>query len=126
MRDQGESCAPAAPSHAHAAKNTSLYIAKQAEKQKTKKYQELLNYNANTDFVPFACETFGGIGNFGRELIKDIGTTARDYSYEWLPEDIQIALPCAIAVTIQKCNAMAAMRCRTALASKGRNFCPAA
>ena len=115
---------PAAPSHAHSSRIRLLNTANQSQREKQRKYKDLTK-ETNADFVTFACETFGGIAEEGRELIKDICITDRDFCFLWSAEDIQTSLPAAIAITIQRCNALTVLRSRTTLARTGAS-CSAA
>ena len=78
-------------------------IAEKFAKVKVVKYTELIsqqNVTTDTEVIPITCETLGGICEQGRQLIKDIGFTAKESSNYTSGEIIvylQGAIGCAIA-----------------------------
>ena len=62
---------PCCPTHAPDAARHSLATAKKAETGKIRKYRHTANIQA-AQFIPFAVETFGGLGPQAEKLMKQI------------------------------------------------------
>ena len=96
---------PCCPTHAPDAARHSLATAKKAETGKIRKYRHTANIQA-AQFIPFAVETFGGLGPQAEKLIKQIIITSRDQMILWPHLQLVEELRGAIAIAIQRGNAM--------------------
>ena len=96
---------PCCPTHAPDAARHSLATAKKAEAGKIRKYRHTANIQA-AQFIPFAVETFGGLGPQAEKLIKQIIITSRDQMILWPHLQLVEELRGAIAIAIQRGNAM--------------------
>ncbi len=95
---------PTCPSHLVAASKKSLATAAAAEREKTTKYRDIAKDNDAT-FVPFAIETYGGIGDEANKFVITLIAVAKKLQYTWAPSEIVSSIRHSIAVAIQKENA---------------------
>jgi len=83
-------------------------LARLHEKIKTIKYKALTAQQQAT-FIPFAAETCGGLGPQALKLLKLLAEQAREHLSIWPHHDIVGHMLGAVAVAIQKGNAMAVL-----------------
>ena len=95
---------PCAPSHAASSSRCSLAAARAAEKEKNRKYEEMARLQKAT-FVPFAVETFGGMGDCASDFVKQLISEGRKHAYVWAPYEIVYGIQHSVAVAIQRGNA---------------------
>ena len=95
---------PACPSHASEGAKGKLKVAEKAEKEKTDKYKALAE-REKAKFVPFAVETFGGMGAAASEFILNLLKESKDLQHAWAPWEVVYGLQHSVAVAIQRGNA---------------------
>ena len=95
---------PTAPSHVGVASRRSLAVAEQAEKDKTRKFASASRV-LKAHFVPFAVETFGGIGKAARSFVSEMVKSSRALQFQWVPPEALYGLLNTVAVAIQRGNA---------------------
>jgi hypothetical protein len=95
---------PTCPSHLVAASKKSLSTATAPEREKTNKYKDIAEDNDAT-FVPFAIETYGGLGDEANKFVNTLIAAAKKLQYTWAPSEIVSSIRHSIGVAIQKENA---------------------
>ena len=98
---------PTCPSHIHAAQ-TQLKTAEDAAKAKINKYKDLAKANEG-DIVPFAIESYGGYSEAACRLIEEIAVFASTHESAWSKAEIIADLKAAVAISVQRGNAHAAV-----------------
>ena len=77
-----------------------------------------------TSFLPFAAETYGGLGKSARKLIKLIASSAEDGLQMLSEEEVMRELRGSVAIAVQKGNANIMLaeyhRAMSAAARRGR------
>jgi len=97
---------PTAPSHVVKAATQPLAVAAEAEKNKHDKYREhLRRLRPRPIFVPFAVESYGGIGNEASNFIKQLIAQAAGLRTVWQPSEVVHNIYWSIACAIQRWNA---------------------
>jgi hypothetical protein len=71
------------------------------------KYNEL-SQNQNCTFIPFAIETYGGLGNRAQGFLNELSIFAIDHAVIRSRYDIVNGLRYAIACSVQRGNALIA------------------
>ena len=97
---------PTAPSNLQHSQKL-LGQAEAAEKIKMNKYNEL-SQNQNCTFIPFAIETYGGLGNRAQGFLNELSIFAIDHAVIRSRYDIVNGLRYAIACSVQRGNALIA------------------
>jgi hypothetical protein len=115
---------PLCPTHVSSAATTQLAVAKQGEKIKTNKYKSTAEQH-EAKFIPFVMESTGGIGPSSAKLLDEIILASRDHNTLWPHEVVSQELRGAVAVAVQKGNAMTMIAGRN-LAIGRAAACPAA
>ncbi len=111
---------PTAPSYLQAASRRTLAAAARAERAKHNKYAELIRHQSAT-FLAFAVESTGAIGADAQLVYAHIASISED-SMCWAPKDIIEGLKDAVAVAIQRGNALiAAEGCTRTLSALARS-----
>jgi len=82
-----------------------LAAAAKGEAEKKAKYTDMAQ-TQQASFLPFAVETYGGLGKSARKLIKQIASAAEDQMQMLTEEEIREELRGSVAIAIQKGNAM--------------------
>ena len=95
---------PTAPSNCKLGAKGSLAVAKAAEQEKVAKYKELAE-REKTAFVPFAIESFGGMGQAASRFVCDVIKESRKAMVSWAPWEVIYGLQNTIAVTVARGNA---------------------
>jgi hypothetical protein len=98
---------PTCPSHLHVAAKQ-LQTAENAATQKKKKYAQMCE-NIGANFIPFAIESYGGYSRDALSLIEQIGVFASTHLSAWSKREIMTNLTAAIAISVQRHNAHAAL-----------------
>jgi len=96
---------PLCPSHRGAAATSPLATAKKGEAYKTHKYASLAK-DHHAKFVPFSAEATGGLGKGAHAVIQCIVKASQDRQSYVPPAQVRRQLRWAIAIAIQKGNAM--------------------
>ena len=89
-----------------------LHTATQASKQKITKYSNQFTpaaYATSTHIIPFAAETYGGLTKESRHFIIDLARCCKDYGSIWSTAEIMRGLAAAVAIAIQRGNALTLM-----------------
>ena len=77
-------------------------------------------------FIPFAVETYGGLGKSARKLIKQIASAAEDGLQMLSEEEVRKELRGSVAIAVQKGNANIILaeyhRAMSAAARSGRGM----
>ena len=103
---------PCALSRVPVGSRAHLAVCEQAEREKTTKHAATTRAaRPKAVFVPFAVETFGGIGKEACAFVKQVLKLAGDLAYVWAPRELVFGLPQAIAIAIQRGNAKAVSEC---------------
>lgn len=102
---------PAAPSRARRGARGSLAVAAEAEREKTDYHREVTAAARGTQFVPFAVETFGGLGPQAAQFVKTVSAVTAQLAYTWAPHEVVAGLPAAVAVAVQRFNTRACLAC---------------
>ena len=102
---------PAAPSRAYRGARGSLEVAAEAEREKTEYHRAATAAARGAQFVPFAVETFGGLGRQAAEFVKTVSAQMAQLAYTWAPREVVAGLPTAVAVAIQRFNTRACLAC---------------
>src|SRR5271170_6567546 len=82
-----------------------LAAAAKGEAEKKVEYTDMVE-TQQASFLPFAVETYGGLGKSARKLIKQIASAAEDLMQMLTEEEIREELRGSVAIAIQKGNAM--------------------
>jgi hypothetical protein len=98
---------PTCPSHVRQAAKQ-LRTAENAATQKKRKYAEMCE-NIGANFIPFAIESYGGYSQDALSLIQQIGVFASTHLSAWSKKEIMTNLTAAIAISVQRHNAHAAL-----------------
>jgi hypothetical protein len=77
-----------------------------AEKQKIGKYSTMAK-DQHASFLPFAVESYGGLGKSAKQVIQLIQQSATDQMLMWPYQQIVENLKAEIAISIQRGNAVA-------------------
>ena len=96
---------PLCPSHVEAAARQQLATAKIGEKIKQKKYRDTATQH-QAKFVAFVMESTGGMGADAIELMHQIVLASRDNNTLWPHKIVARELRGALAIAVQKGNAM--------------------
>jgi hypothetical protein len=96
---------PLCPTHRGSASLTPLATAKKGEAYKTHKYAGLARDHHAT-FIPFSAEATGGLGRGAHKVIKSIVQASQDRQSYVPAAQVRRQLRWAIAIAIQKGNAM--------------------
>ena len=75
--------------------------------KKTNKYAEITQHQQGARFLPFAIETTGGLGRDARALVEQISLACRDHLTLLTHTTIARGLRAAIAIAVQRGNALA-------------------
>ena len=94
------------PSHVKQAASRFLYAAKKSEQAKTSKYQ-VMAARLDMDFVPFSIESFGAFGTKAQDVVKRIVDCVDTGICSWTKKQVRVGLISAVAVSVQKGNAIA-------------------
>jgi hypothetical protein len=93
-----------APSHLSKAKDSEAATATWAAEGKVRKYAEVSN-TQHASFIPFACESTGGMSAGAIELLQQIALASNDH-LRLDPEHARVgAMQGAVAIAIQRGNA---------------------
>ena len=79
------------------------YVAKEAEERKMKTYENLVDSH---HFIPIAVETMGTWGDYGKQLIKDIGSKIKEQTGEKRATSYLFQ---SIGIAIQRGNALSVL-----------------
>ena len=105
--NRGSICQQNVQAKSHRQKyNTPLSAATQAEQRKIAKYKGISAAH-HAQFVPFAIETYGGIGKSTQRFIRKIATFAHDNQFILSKREIIERIQQEIAITLQRGNARA-------------------
>jgi hypothetical protein len=96
---------PLCPTHRGSAALTPLATAKKGEAYKTHKYARLAK-DHHAKFIPFSAEATGGLGRGAHKVIKSIVQASQDRQSYVPAAQVRRQLRWAIAIAIQKGNAM--------------------
>jgi len=86
-----------------------LGTTRRSEGIKDDKYLDLCE-QLGAKFVPFAFETYGGLGARAKEFLSSLARFARENSHVIPPGEIMNSLRCSLAVVLQKGNALIVQR----------------
>jgi hypothetical protein len=102
---------PLAPTYVNNSGQHQLGLAEKKAKEKIQKYEDMKEDASapfgQTTFVPFICETFGGLSSSARQLMKDLAIFASSHESAWTEKELICTLQFSIAVAIQRGNAAA-------------------
>jgi hypothetical protein len=115
---------PLCPTHVSSAATQQLAVAMLGERIKTNKYKSTAEQH-EAKFIPFVMESTGGIGPESAKLLDQIILASRDHNTLWPHEVVSQELRGAVAVAVQKGNAMTMIAGRN-LAIGRAAACPAA
>ena len=96
---------PLCPTHVEGAAREQLYAARISERVKTNKYEETAKQHHAT-FIPFVMEATGGMSKSAQKLYEKILLASRDSYSLWPYAEIVRDFRGAIAISVQKRNAM--------------------
>jgi len=96
---------PLCPTHRGSAASTPLATAKKGEAYKRHKYARLAK-DHHAKFIPFSAEATGGLGRGAHRVIRCIVQASQDRQSYVPPAQVSRQLRWAIAIAIQKGNAM--------------------
>jgi hypothetical protein len=88
----------------HGSARQQLAAAHKGEAEKKAKYAAMAKAQ-QASFLPFAVETYGGLGKSARKLIKQIVAAAEDQMQLLSSEEIRKELTGSVAIAVQKGNA---------------------
>ena len=97
---------PLAPSHVSLATTGALAVAQQAAVRKQHKYKQVAD-TQRARFIPFACETTGGISRGAEQLIDQLSLACKDHLTLPSHRSIAHSVHHSIAIAIQRGNALA-------------------
>ena len=88
----------------HGSARQQLAAAHKGETEKKAKYAAMAKAQ-QASFIPFAVETYGGLGKSARKLINQIVAAAEDQQQLLSSEEIRKELTGSVAIAVQKGNA---------------------
>jgi hypothetical protein len=97
---------PLCPSHISIAASKPLAATISAEKEKSRKYNQLAQ-NIQAEFVPFVVESVGGITTTGQTLLNNVILACSEHQSLWSPRQLSQELYGSISIAIQRGNAQA-------------------
>ena len=96
---------PLCPTHVHGSAQQQLHAAQLSERTKTKKYEETAKQH-DAKFVPFIMEATGGMSKSAKQIYEMIILASRDNGTLWPHDIIARDFRGAIAIAVQRRNAM--------------------
>ena len=96
---------PLCPTHVHGSAQQQLHAAQLSERTKTKKYEQTAKQH-DAKFVPFIMEATGGMSKSAKQIYEMIILASRDNGTLWPHDIIARDFRGAIAIAVQRRNAM--------------------
>ena len=96
---------PTAPSHVAKSAVNALAVADAAAARKVAKYRAMAAAQG-AEFVPFACESFGGMAKQAAEFMQRMVKLSKDQQHLWQPREVVYGLERAVALAIQRGNGL--------------------